>query len=393
MTQILDSMPAVTCRVNAAGSDALVGPVMIVSSALSGGGAERFASTLVNHLNRDRFNPQICLLSDKITYPLSPDIPHTCLGYSGPLSTLATVNRLRQIVERVRPRVVMSHEDYTGLFVGAALRRCDCDPVWVARTSNNPLAMFSENWRWRTRKAILKRLYPKASYFVANSHGLGECFQEIFACSQGKMRVIPNPVDIDGIEQLAAGPPCDRSGDEDKPTIVWMARLARQKRPDVMIEAFRLVRQQRDAQLWLCGDGPLKNSVAHRIQRLGLEKNVKMLGFCANPFPLLRRATVSVMTSDFEGLPNAILESHVLGVPVVAADCPFGPNEIIEHERTGLLTETGNADDVAAAIIRLLDDRPFRQQLAATAKERVRANYNASRVLKIWEDFLSVAAA
>jgi glycosyltransferase involved in cell wall biosynthesis len=89
----------------------------------------------------------------------------------------------------------------------------------------------------------------------------------------------------------------------------------------------------------------------------------------------MARADLFVLCSDFEGSPNALIESQGLGVPAVATECPFGPSEIVISEETGLLVPTGESEALADAIATLLADPDRRRRMGAAARERTRATF------------------
>ncbi|MEO2030932.1 MAG: glycosyltransferase [Planctomycetaceae bacterium] len=359
---------------------------MFVSGTLSGGGAERFVSTLLQHLGRDRVQPSLCLFRDEIAYPLAGDVEVSILGHQGPLSAWRSVRRLSETIDRVRPDIVVSVMDYLGMFVGEALRTCRSQPVWVARTSNNPEFQF-RSVRGRCRKQWLKRVYPRADVFVANSDGLSRSFQETFPCARGRTRVLSNPVDVARIRRMA-GEEWPEAINSEVPNLFYSARLRPQKRPDVLIEAFRIVRRHSPAKLWICGEGPLRGKLETLIEKYQLRPHVRMVGFRENTFPLLKAATVAVATSDYEGLPNNVLEAQALGVPVVSTRSSFGPEEIIQHEETGLLTDPGNPGEVARAIIRVLSDDRLRSDMAHRARIALRQRFGLETTIPRWQALL-----
>lgn len=360
--------------------------VLFVSGTLSGGGAERFVSTLLQHLNRETFEPSLCLFRDEITYPLPADINPAILGHRGPHSSARTIQRLARTIDDIRPQVVVSIMDYLGMFTGEALRRTAHHPVWVARTSNNPQFLF-QSLRGRCRKLWLNRVYPRADCFVANSYGLAESFQNAFQCARGRTHVLLNPVDIDQMEKMSEAE-WPEAIDTSRPNLFYSARLQTQKRPDVLIEAFRIIRKHADARLWICGDGPLRRKIEDSIVNHNLRPHIRLLGFRDNTFPLLKAASVAVATSDHEGLPNSILEAQALGVPVVSTRSTFGPEEIIRHGETGLLTECDNPSAVAAAVIRLLSDDQSRSEMTVQARVRTRRKFGLTAIVPQWENFL-----
>ena len=158
-----------------------------------------------------------------------------------------------------------------------------------------------------------------------------------------------------------------------------------------MLEAFALVRKRISCMLWICGEGPLRASLETRICRLGLADSVKLLGFCANPFPLIRQANVFVMSSDHEGLPNSLIEAQGLGVPAVSTRCPHGPEEIIEDHETGLLVPQGGVQPLADAILRLLLDHDLALRMGAQARLLARQRFSARPLTLRWQEFLTGA--
>ncbi|MCA9048494.1 MAG: glycosyltransferase [Planctomycetaceae bacterium] len=363
--------------------------VLLVSGTLSGGGAERFASTLLQHLDRERFQPSLCLLRDDITYPLASDVPVSIMGHGGPLHTVRTVRRLAQTIDSVCPDIVISTMDYLGMFVGEALGSSQCRPAWLARTSNNPAFLFG-SLRGQIRKQWLNRVYPRATLYVANSRGLAESFQKTFPSARGRTRILTNPVDMAGIDQMARED-WPESIDTTIPNIFYSARLRSQKRPDILIEAFRLVLQQVPARLWICGEGPLRSRVESLIEKYRLRPHVRMAGFRSNTFPLLKKCSLAVATSDFEGLPNSILEAQAMGIPVVSTRSSFGPEEIIRHGITGLLTKPGDPREVADGILTLLHDTPLREEMSARARGMMREQFCLESVIPMWESALTEA--
>jgi glycosyltransferase involved in cell wall biosynthesis len=140
--------------------------------------------------------------------------------------------------------------------------------------------------------------------------------------------------------------------------------------------------------LWICGDGPLREKTSRDIAARGLGDSVKLLGFQQNPYALMRQATVFVMTSDHEGLPNALIEAQGLGIPAVSTRCPYGPDEIIEDGKTGILVNVGDSRAIAEAIEGLLTNPQRRKEMAEAARNRARSLFDKSTLIKAWEDVL-----
>ncbi len=364
--------------------------ILFVSGTLSGGGAERFASTLLQHLSRDLFKLSLCLFRDEISYPLASDVDLSIISHRGPLSTLRSVSRLTEVIDKVKPDIVVSIMDYLGMFVGEALRSSKSQPVWIARTSNNPELLFG-SVRGKCHKLWLNRVYPRVDQFIGNSEGLVKSFGTSFPCARGKIRMLRNPVDIERLEKLSQAEWAETI-DTSTPNLFYSARLRQQKRPDVLIDAFRIVLENTAARLWICGDGPLKGAIERSIDQHNLRPHVRLVGFRENVFPLLKAASVAIATSDYEGLPNNVLEAQALGIPVVSTRSSFGPEEIIIHEKTGFLTERGNAHQIAQAILQLLHDKQLHASMSAAGRKRMQDVFALKHVIPTWEDFLCEVA-
>ncbi|MCP3959950.1 MAG: glycosyltransferase [bacterium] len=360
--------------------------LLVVTHSLSVGGAERFASNLLGGLDRDRFAPQICLVTDKSTYPLPADVPVSTLGYRGIRDLPRTLLRLKKLMTTERPDVVLSNVVATNCLTGGAVALLRDRPPWVARIGMAPGVGEPRTQQWWSRA-----VYPLARKCVTNSRRMQDAFESFYPGTAGRCTSIPNPTDFSAIDQLADEPPARRSEDG-VPTLLFIGRLKPQKRPDVLLQALNLVRRRMDVRLWICGDGPLRGAVEAQIAELGLGEAVEILGFQDNPFALLRQADLFVSTSDFEGLPNALIEAQGLGAPAVATRCPFGPDEIVEDGVTGRLVEMGDAEAVAGAIVEILEDRDRCATMGEAARERARRLYDLPRVMPQWQDLLVRAA-
>ena len=359
--------------------------LLVVTHSLTTGGAERFASNLAAALDRRRFAPSLCLVTGRATYPLPDDVPASTLGYRGLHHLPRTLLRLRRLIAAERPDVVLSNVLATNCLTGGALSGLPDPPPWIARIGLAP--ELGEPFHQRL---WARRCYPLARAVVSNSERMLASFVRSYPQTRGRCRSLPNPTDFECLDRRAAEPPSREARGE--ATLLAVGRLTRQKRPDVLLQALARVRRSVAARLWLCGDGPLRGRVRRWIGELGLEGAVEILGFCDNPFALMRQADLFVLSSDYEGLPNALIEAQGLGLPAVATRCPYGPDEIVEDGVTGRLADPGDAAGLARAIVDLLGDAEARRRMAAAAARRARERYDTARVVPRWEDLLAEVA-
>lgn len=376
--------------------------VLLVSHSLGGGGAERFAATLAARLDRERFRPAVCVATGGRAYRVPADVPVAELGYRGLHDLPAAVIGLARRLRREPPDLVLSNVLSTSCLTGAALALVRARPPWVARVGNAP-----EHGDPLLQRLWARRVYPRADRIVTNSRGLREGFLRYYpgACPGLGERCValPNPTDFAAIDRRAAEPlPGElraRLGDDLAPgraRLLWVGRLGRQKRPDLALECLARLRARPegpvDARLWMCGEGPWRRRLERRAEALGVAGAVRLLGFRDNPFPLMRAADLFLSTSDFEGLPNALIEGQGLGLPAVATRCPYGPDEVVADGETGVLVPTGDPEALAGAAAALLGDPERRRAMGEAASRRARELFDLERVLPRWEALLEEAA-
>jgi glycosyltransferase involved in cell wall biosynthesis len=154
--------------------------------------------------------------------------------------------------------------------------------------------------------------------------------------------------------------------------VVACGRLKALKGFSTLIDALAVVRERVPAHLWIVGEGEQRASLERKIARLGLGGCVRLLGFRPNPYRYMAAADVFALSSRFEGFGNVIVEAMACGAPVVSADCPYGPREIIEDGVNGILVEPASAASLARGILRVLEDKELKRRLASNGFERAR---------------------
>ena len=362
--------------------------VLVVSYSLSGGGAEKFASTLISHLDRDKFKLSLSLFRDEISFPLPDDVTLTLLDMKKPLHIGRTIYRLRRLIRQFRPHVIISTFEFVSRFLGIALALggSDINCRWIARISNKP-DIYNDRYTFIASQWS-KLAYLYADEFITNSRSLSRDFENYYPFAGGRVHFIYNPIDFELIDRLSQEPPAVRI-DTGKPVIVSIGRLERQKRYDVLLDSFAHLRNRIPSILLICGEGKLRDHITQDIKARELVDSVQLLGFQRNPYPLLRRASLFVLTSDHEGLPNVLIEAQGLGIPAVSTNCPYGPSEIIEDGKTGILTGVGDSKGIAGAMEELLTDLDRNKAMGKTARTRARRLFDKSKLIASWEELLS----
>ena len=133
-------------------------------------------------------------------------------------------------------------------------------------------------------------------------------------------------------------------------TIVSTGMLIDVKNHDLLLEAFSKVTFSLNASLTILGDGPLLSHLVTKIKSLGLQDRVLLPGYVSSPISWLHASDLFVLSSNYEGFGNVIIEALAAGLPVVSTACPFGPIEILEHGVHGYLVPPGDANALSSAI-------------------------------------------
>lgn len=353
--------------------------IFFVSSTLAGGGAERFVSTALVHLDRARFAPQLVLLRRELRYPLPDDVPVHVLEKHRPWHIPRAIAGLARTIDAERPSALLSAFAHPNFIAGSALRRARHAPRWIARISS-PVDATDPAWL----RPYMRRLYADATHRVVNAEALLDDVRARYALAS---EVLPNATDFDHLDREAARPVAPKAPGALR--LVAVGRLVREKRFDLLLAAAAELRGPQPVEVVICGEGPQRDALEAAGAALPAHVGLRLTGFVDNPFAWMSSADLFVLSSDVEGLPNALVEAQGLGVPAVATDCPTGPAEVIDDGATGLLVPTGDPSALQRAISLLLAAPERRAAMGGAARQRARRIYAVDAVVPRLEALLS----
>lgn len=276
---------------------------------------------------------------------------------------------IRRTIQAIEPDAVLSFLTQTNIMTVLATRGLRVRTVISER--NDPRLQ-----RHRPRVEFLRRIvYRRADAVTANSKGALDALEAFVP--REKLAFLPNPL---------MKPASTEAIDYGAPTVVTVGRLVDQKGIDVLLAAWaKAGAALPDWRLAIVGGGPLEDELKARARDLGIEGSVGWHGQVSDPFPFLRGAQFFVMTSRFEGTPNALLEAMSCGLPAVVSDASPGPCELIGagDDAAGLIVPVDNPEATAEAIIRMARDETLRRRLALNARERA-GFHEADQAIEVW---------
>jgi glycosyltransferase involved in cell wall biosynthesis len=295
------------------------------------------------------------------------------------------VPAIARYLRRERPAALLAAKDRAGRAALLARGLSGVGTRVVVRlgtTLSEAIRDRSAPRRW-LRYLPIRALYRHADAIVAVSAGVAADVLATARVPAELVRVVLNPVITPDLLRQAAAP-VDHPwlADPAVPVVLGMGRLTRQKDFPTLLRAFAQARRRRPLRLIVLGEGRDRAQLAQLADREGIAADVDLAGFQANPYAWLARSRLFVLSSAWEGSPNALTEAMALGVPVVSTDCRSGPRELLEGGRFGPLVPVGDADALAAAMLDTLD-HPLPPETLRAAVREYEAQTSARHYLRV----------
>jgi glycosyltransferase involved in cell wall biosynthesis len=319
---------------------------------LTGGGVERQSLIIAEEFRRH--GADVTLVLHRLRGQLLDQIPAGLRVVDLRSSrTLMDVAGLVRFLKAERPDILLSNVDLNN--VAALLAKgISFSRTKVVICQHNTITstfVSGENWLYRYIGFSYRLLSPLISRAVAVSEGVAAELGEVAGLPMARVLTIHNPV---------VGPDFQARSEEivdhpwfnqpQQPVFVTAGRLVPQKDHETMIQALAMHRQRCNSRLIILGSGPLEESLKALVARLDLTKSVAFLGFRPNALPYLRQADAFVLSSRCEGFGNVIVEALGCGTPVISTRCEYGPAEILDQGRYGMLVTPRNPAALAEAM-------------------------------------------
>ena len=359
----------------------------IFINSLAGGGAERVAATLANHWARRQWEVTIITLEpqERDFYTLEPAVRRVPLNLADDsahvLDALARnmqrVWALRQALRQLKPDVALAMMSTPNVLLA-------CAGIGIAglRTVGSERCYPPQFPLGRVWNTLRRAMYGRLDAVVAvTQEGAGWIGTHTSAKC---IAVVPNAVCWplpDNTPRIIPDALCR----PERKVLLAVGRLSHEKNFDLLVDVFsRLGQRHPDWDLVILGDGPDRPALEKQVLDAGLGMRIFMPGIAGNVGQWYARADLFVMTSRFEGFPNALAEALAYGLPSVSFDCDTGPRDIIRHGVDGLLVPPGNAQGLEDALDRVMANRQLRMHMAGMAIE-ARQRFSIDRIAGMWE--------
>jgi glycosyltransferase involved in cell wall biosynthesis len=342
--------------------------VSLLISNLAGGGAEGVCITIANELAIRGYDVTLVVLNENnitLKSKVDPIVNYKVLNVNrGRFSFFKLFFFLRKNADQI----VFTFDSEVSIVSLFIKKYFFPSKTLVVRNINTfSSEFFGENTTIfrRTYGIIFLNLLKSANYIICQSEAMSSDFKHIFKKLNQKLIVIHNPkkqkvptnnIEIDDLDS--------------EKYILSIGRLENSKSVEYIISSFSVIaKKYPNLKLYVVGEGSEKSKLINQVASLGLTHRVKFFGFVEHPELLYKNAQFTALTSQYEGLPNVLIESISFGTPVLSFNCPGGIHEIIIPRLNGLITPLNDIESLSEGIIYMLENYWDRSKIIDSSKK------------------------
>jgi len=358
--------------------------ILFIMPELNMGGSERVILNIINGLDRDKYSIGLILFNSNgaLVDELSSDVTIYDLNISSVKKGLFI---LIQKLYSLKPDIVFSGIGHLNISLAIfipILRIVLPNTKFIARQSN----ILSINNKHEKHPYIhdwlYKQVYKNYDKIVCQSQYMQQDLVTHFYFPIDKSIVIPNPIDIENIENLSTIK-LEYPFSFNSLNLITVGQFRYQKRHDLLLRMF--AKLDKDYTLTIIGDGDKREKLENLAKELKIIDRVAFLGHQKNPYAYIKKADIFVLTSEFEGFPNVVLEANLCGLPVVAFETTGVGTEIIQNGINGILTPFPNTDKFAKSIKKMKLGDFDRDEI----KNMTIRKYSVKSIIKVYEQILN----
>lgn len=347
--------------------------IIFILPSLAAGGSERVFSYLVQNMDANKFNCELLVLGNQADNAYAID--ESLVNYFNKEKVSRAIVKLYQFIKSKKPDVIissMAHLNIAMAFLSLFFPKIK----FVARESSVLSELYKYDYSILTSKILVKIAYKKFDLLVSQSEDMRNDMIKNFGIKPNKTVSINNPITSDfKIKGQAVSKPLK---------FITIGRLSKEKGHDRILKV--LSRLKFPFHYTIIGNGPEKNSLDELIKSYSLVDKITFVPFTQEINKYLIESDVFLQGSYVDGFPNALLESCMSGIPIVAFDAPGGVKEIVVDGENGYLVKS--KEEFAGKLNSLNNDFPFEPK---KVKSTVDTKFDSKKILSQYEDlFLKI---
>lgn len=361
--------------------------ILFVIPTLGTGGAERVATILANSFAKDNTVEFFVMEQSTVErYPIDTRIKINEIGIEVKRGNKARavlnfgVNYIKQrnaLIRKIKtyqPNIMISFLPKADMLAFSVERSNKFR--WISSERNDPMSRSAlERW-------ILNHIYTKTDTLVCQTNKVADFYR-----SKGVRHtiVIKNPLVLKEQEKTELN--------INYKYFISVGRLDKQKNYEMLIQAFSMAKKETNCleKLLILGDGPDKERLQNIIDGLHMTSNILLVGRKNNVFDYLKNAEAFVMSSNYEGLPNALIEAMAMGLPVISTDFFTGAAAELIDEHNGYLVPVGDTKKMTEAIKQMLNcSCSTRERMGKTSNKKV-AEMSIEKISREWTELIARA--
>lgn len=345
--------------------------LLFVVATMQGGGTERVIAILSNYFANRGIDVTILMTAgDEVSYSLHSEIHVISIGGSTSgrvINRLKRMKRMRKIFRMFRGQNIISFGTETNVW--SILSDIGLHNRLVLSERNDPNQC--------TYPMIRNAVYALGDYFVFQTEDAAKCFSRRI---QNRSTVIGNPITGE-LPEIYRG--------ERRNVIAAVGRLNEQKNYPLLITSFqKFLTFHPEYELEIYGKGELEQELKEICKNLKIEKQVRFCGFHTDVMSRIRDCKMYVLSSDYEGISNSLLEAMAIGMPVISTDCPIGGAKMcIRHGENGLLVPIGNNEALVNAMQLIANNKHRATEMGKRASQ-IRILFSKNEIGKKWQEIL-----
>lgn len=354
----------------------MIKKIAIITRNMLGGGAERVIAQLIKYF--DNINIECILITiddEEIFYELPYKTNIVAIGEKSSNKIKDRILRyidVRNIVKKTNPDIVLSMPEDIGIYVIPALLGTGIPLVISER--NNPWIMPDV----KVTRGLRKVFYHFVDGFIFQTEMAASFFSKSI---QNKGIILPNPLEVERLPEKYIG--------ERRKEVVAAGRLTEQKNFKLLIEAFsEFYKSNNDYKLIIYGEGRLRDELVNMASEKMPSSAFLFPGITKDLLEKINGASMFILSSSYEGVPNVLIEAMAMGMPVIATDCPSGgPKMLISNEENGLLVPVNNKYALIEAMEKLKDNA-FAEEMGNNALV-LRKKLGSKIIYEKWINYLN----